>query len=44
MINLNKIKDDGLVKLYSALIKELKDRKIIRTKNIIGDLGEYLAI
>jgi len=44
MINLNKIKDDGLVRLYSALIKELKDRKIIRTKNIIGDLGEYLAI
>ena len=44
MIDLNKIKDEGLVRLYSSLLKELKDRKIIRTKNIIGDLGEYLTI
>jgi len=44
MIDFKEIKDDGLITLYSDLIKELKTRKIIRTKNIIGDLGEYLAI
>lgn len=44
MIDFKNIKDDGLITLYSELIKELKTRKIIRTKNIIGDLGEYLAI
>ncbi len=43
-MELDKIKDEGLIKLYSDLIKELKQRKIIRTKNIVGDLGEYLAI
>lgn len=44
MIDFKEIQDDGLISLYSDLIKELKTRKIIRTKNIIGDLGEYLAI
>lgn len=43
-MNLSKIKDDGLIQLYSEIIKELKARHIIRTKNIVGDLGEYLAI
>ncbi len=26
------------------MIKELKNRKIIRTKNIVGELGEYFAV
>lgn len=43
-MDLQNIKDDGLIKLYSNIIKELKRRNIIRTKNIIGDLGEYFAI
>ncbi|OQC18260.1 MAG: hypothetical protein BWX72_00144 [Firmicutes bacterium ADurb.Bin080] len=43
-MDLDKIKDDGLIKLYSDIIKELKKRNIVRSKNIIGDLGEYLAI
>lgn len=33
-----------VIKLYSASIKELKRRKIIRINNVIGDMGEYLAI
>lgn len=33
-----------VIKLYSASIKELKHRKITRTNNVIGDMGEYLAI
>ncbi|HHT82158.1 MAG TPA: hypothetical protein GX003_01795 [Acholeplasmataceae bacterium] len=33
-----------LITLYSELIQELKNRKVIRTKNFLGDLGEYLAV
>ncbi|MGN1248885.1 MAG: DUF6998 domain-containing protein [Candidatus Spyradocola sp.] len=43
-MDLSKEKTSNLISLYSAVIKELKDRKVIRTKNVIGDLGEYLAI
>lgn len=35
---------EEIIHLYSAAIKELKQRKIIRTNNVIGELGEYLAI
>ena len=43
-MNLNELKDKEIVTLYSDIIIELKKRKIIRTKNLLGDLGEYLAI
>ncbi len=33
-----------LIQLYSESIKELKRRDIIRTNNVIGELGEYLAM
>ncbi len=36
-------KDSELINLYGKFIQELKDRKIIRTKNIVGELGEYFA-
>lgn len=35
---------EEIIHLYSALIKELKRRQVIRTNNVIGELGEYLAI
>lgn len=35
---------EELIQLYSSTIKELKEREVIRTNNVIGDLGEYLAI
>lgn len=38
------ISNDKLLGFYSKWIKELKARKIIRTNNIVGELGEYLAI
>lgn len=38
------ISNDELIGFYSKWIKELKHRKIIRTNNIVGELGEYLAI
>lgn len=33
-----------IIKLYSMAIKELKRRRVIRTNNVVGELGEYLAI
>ena len=33
-----------LIQKYSDIIKELKERGVIKTKNVVGDLGEYLAI
>ncbi len=33
--------DDEVISLYSQLLKELKSRNIIRTNNLVGDLGEF---
>ena len=41
---INTLKDSDLISLYSQSIKELKSRGIIRTGNVIGDLGEYIAV
>lgn len=43
-MNLEELKNDELIMLYSNCIKELKNREIIRTKNITGELGEYIAV
>ena len=43
-MDLTQLKTSDLVSLYSSVIKELKSRAVIRTNNVIGDLGEYLAI
>lgn len=43
-MNLKEIQDKEIISLYSDIIMELKERGIIRTKNLLGDLGEYLAI
>ena len=32
-----------LISLYSQTIKELKNRGVLRTKNVVGELGEYLV-
>lgn len=44
MIDLEKYSTTDLIQLYSEIISKLKSRGVIRTKNIVGDLGEYLAI
>lgn len=36
--------DEELILFYSKWINELKKRNLIRTKNIVGEIGEYLAI
>jgi hypothetical protein len=42
-ISLAGLADAQLIELYPALLKELKNRDIIQTNNLIGELGEYLA-
>ena len=44
MINLQEKETKEIIQLYSMAIKELKRRKVIRTNNVVGELGEYLAI
>ena len=39
-----KCTNQELINTYSQVIKELKKRNIIRTKNVVGELGEFLAI
>ena len=43
-INLESMSTEDIIELYSSSIKELKKREVIRTKNVIGELGEYLSI
>ena len=43
-IDFSSLSDEDLVFAYGNLLTELRERKIIRSKNVIGDLGEYLAI
>lgn len=43
-MDLKTLKDEDVIHLYGKTVKELKSRGIIRTKNVVGDLGEYLAI
>jgi hypothetical protein len=43
-ISLSQLSDSELIELYPSLLKELKARKIIRTNNLIGELGEYLIL
>ena len=33
-----------IISLYSKILEELKNRKVIRSKNLVGDLGEYLVL
>lgn len=43
-ISVKKVSDEDLWNIYSASIKELKLRNLIRSKNITGERGESLAI
>lgn len=41
---LKKLPKQKLINTYSILLEVLKEKKIIRTKSLVGDLGEVLAI
>ncbi len=44
MDKLEKLSDIELIKSYSKVIELLKERGIVRTKNITGELGEHYAV
>jgi hypothetical protein len=43
-MNLEALSDEQLIQTYPRLLAELKKRGIIRTNNLIGELGEFLAV
>lgn len=44
VMDLSEKNTEEIIHLYCAAIKELKRRQVIRTNNVIGELGEYLTI
>ena len=44
ILDFDKYSSPDVINIYSSAIKELKKRNIIRTSNVVGELGEYLAI
>lgn len=43
-MDFDKLTTAELIEKYSQILSLLKDRKVIRTKNLLGDLAEYLVI
>jgi hypothetical protein len=43
-MNLSQLTDRELIDLYPALLDELKAREIVKTKNLVGESGEYFAL
>ena len=43
-VDIEKLSTEEIIKLYPKILKVLKKRGVIRTKNFIGDIGEFLAI
>ena len=43
-MDLEKLSTDEIIQLYPKILKELKKRDVIQSKNLIGEIGEYLAI
>ena len=42
-MDLTKLSDNEVIELYPRILNELKSREIIRTNNLIGELGEYFV-
>lgn len=43
-MDLSNLDKHDLIMLYGQVIDELKRRNVIRSKNVVGDIGEHLAI
>lgn len=43
MLDLKKYTGEQLIGLYGEILQELKGRGIIRTRNLLGEFGEYIA-
>ena len=44
MSEFQNINDEKLIAMYGNVVQELRNRRIIRTKNVVGDLGERFVI
>jgi len=42
-MKLDTLSDIELVRLYPALLRELKRRGVIRTRNLVGELGKFIV-
>ena len=43
-VDIEKLSTEEIIKLYPKILKELKNRNVIQSKNLIGEIGEFLAI
>ncbi len=43
-MDLSKQSGMELIQLYGELLSEMRSRELIRTKNVTGDLGEYIVM
>ena len=43
-LDLSKLETEKIVEAYSECITLLKERGVIRTNNVVGDLGEYFVM
>lgn len=43
-MDLSKFSNIALIRVYGELLVEMRERKLIRSKNVTGDLGEYIVI
>ena len=43
-MDLSKIPASDLFNLYSEILEELNKREVITTKNLVGEMAEYLVI
>lgn len=43
-MDFSKYSDMELIKIYGELLAEMRSKKLIRSKNVTGDLGEYIVV
>jgi len=43
-MNIDNLSVSELLELYSKILKKLKKDKVIRSNNLVGEIGEYIAI
>ena len=43
-VDIEKLSTEEIIKLYPKILKVLKNRNVIQSKNLIGEIGEFLAI
>ena len=44
LMDFSKFNNSELIKLYGDLLQEMRNKGLIRSKNVVGDIGEYSVI